>query len=144
MMQEEFNTLLEKHHLKKTGPRLSVLSVLRSRDMATSQPELEEILGKEIDRVTLYRVLSTFEEKGIIHKVLDLKGTANYAICSAKCNEHEHHDEHVHFNCTDCNHIYCLDGHVHLPEISVPKGFKSTSVNLSVYGVCSKCNKKAE
>ena len=137
-MNDEFNQLLEKHQLKKTAPRISVLSVLKSREMATSQPELETIIGKQVDRVTLYRILSTFEEKGIIHKVLGLDGTANYAFCSAFCTEHEHHDEHLHFNCTVCKHIFCLPDS-HIPVVDLPKGFKVASINLSASGVCDKC-----
>ena len=98
----QLEDLLEKHHLKKTSSRLRVLSMLASKQVATSQPDLESVMN-DIDRVTLYRILSAFEEKGIIHKVFDLNGTANYALCSADCDEHDHHDEHLHFNCIVCN-----------------------------------------
>ncbi len=74
--KNNFEVLLEKHHLKKTGPRLKVLSMLSAKNVATSQPDLEGVMN-DIDRVTLYRILSAFEEKGIIHKVFDLNGTAN-------------------------------------------------------------------
>jgi Fur family ferric uptake transcriptional regulator len=142
-IENNFDLLLEKNDLKKTKPRLSVLKVLSSRETATSQPDLEEILGKEVDRVTLYRVLKTFEEKGIIHKILDLNGTANYATCDESCSEHEHDDKHVHFNCTACLNVYCLD-ELHVPKLSMPKGFSTANVTLIVYGICEKCNKKAE
>jgi Fur family transcriptional regulator, ferric uptake regulator len=85
----QFEDLLEKRHLKKTGPRLRVLSMLASKNVATSQPDLESVMD-DVDRVTLYRILSTFEEKGIIHKVFDLQGTANYALCTSDCEEHHH------------------------------------------------------
>ena len=134
----EFNELLERHKLKKTGPRLSVLEILKSKDSAVSQPDLEKILGKQVDRVTLYRTLSTFEDKGIIHKVLDFNGTANYAFCSGGCKEHEHHDEHVHFNCTVCQSIYCLDK-VIIPPINLPAGFEASSLHFTIYGVCDNC-----
>jgi Fur family ferric uptake transcriptional regulator len=137
-----FEQLLERNDLKKTKPRISVLKVLASRKTATSQPDLEEILGKEIDRVTLYRVLKTFEEKGIIHKILDLNGTANYAACDESCTEHEHDDKHVHFNCTSCLNVYCLD-ELHVPSLSMPKGFTAANVALIVYGICDKCNQNA-
>lgn len=142
-MQNGFSELLEKHDLKKTKPRLSVLEILSSRGSATSQPDLEEILGKDVDRVTLYRVLKAFEEKGIIHKIIDLNGTANYAVCSSSCTAHAHKDEHVHFNCTSCLHVYCMDS-LAIPPISVPEGFKANSLNLIVYGICDACNKKMQ
>lgn len=137
--KKEFIELLENNQLKKTSTRFTVLNILKSRESAISQPELEAMLGKKVDRVTLYRTLSTFEEKGIIHKVLNINGTANYAFCSSSCNEHEHHDEHVHFNCTKCLSIFCLD-HTIISPITLPEGYILKSLNLIVYGLCKKCN----
>lgn len=136
-----FQELLEKHHLKKTQQRLSVLSILANREAATSQPDLESVLGRYIDRVTLYRILKTFEEKGIIHKVLDSNGTANYALCSSGCSEEQHRDEHVHFNCTVCDNVYCLDD-IHIPPIQIPAGFQTDVIHLIVSGICDRCAKK--
>ncbi len=133
------NQLLQKHSLKVTGPRLSVLSILTSREVGTSQPDLENILKQEVDRVTLYRALKTFTEKGIIHKVFDANGTATYALCSIRCNENQHHDEHLHFNCTICNQVYCLDD-IHFPEIKLPAGFKSDVITLTASGICNQCS----
>ena len=141
-MERKFDHLLEKHNLKKTGPRNSVLEILSGREVATSQPDLEEIVGKEIDRVTLYRILKTFEEKGIIHKIIDLNGTANYAICDSDCTAHKHQDEHLHFNCTVCHNLYCLND-VHIPSIQFPQGFNVSAVSLMASGVCDKCSETA-
>ncbi len=134
-----YEALLEMHHLKKTAPRLKVLSMLSNKDVATSQPDLESVMD-DIDRVTLYRILNTFEEKGIIHKVFDLNGTANYAMCSSNCGENHHHDEHLHFNCTVCKNVYCLDD-LELPALKLPNGFKSEGFTLYANGLCPKCSK---
>ncbi|HEY9195572.1 MAG TPA: transcriptional repressor [Mucilaginibacter sp.] len=136
-----FEDLLDKHHLKKTAPRLRVLSMMSSRNTATSQPDLESVMN-DIDRVTLYRILNAFEEKGIIHKVFDLNGTANYALCTSNCDEGHHHDEHLHFNCTECKNVYCLDD-LHLPGITLPPGFEPRGFTLYANGLCPKCSKKA-
>ncbi|WP_183574017.1 Fur family transcriptional regulator [Mucilaginibacter sp. X5P1] len=135
-----FEHLLDHHHLKKTGPRLRVLSMMSSKNTATSQPDLENLMH-DVDRVTLYRILNVFEEKGIIHKVFDLNGTANYAICSSNCEEHHHQDEHLHFNCTVCNNVYCLND-LNLPAINLPAGFKAENFTLYASGLCPKCSKK--
>lgn len=139
---KNFEELLEKHHLKKTAPRLKVLSMLYSKKVATSQPDLETVMD-DIDRVTLYRILNAFEEKGIIHKVFDLNGTANYAVCSSNCEENHHHDEHLHFNCTVCKNVYCLDD-LDLPPIKLPAGFKPAGFTLYANGLCPKCCKVQE
>lgn len=137
-----FEQLLDQHHLKKTGPRLRVLSMLSAKNVATSQPDLERVLD-DIDRVTLYRILNTFEEKGIIHKVFDLNGTSNFAMCSSDCGENHHHDEHLHFNCITCKNVYCLDD-LDLPPIELPNGFKPDGFTLYATGLCPKCSKAEE
>ncbi len=135
---ERFEKLLVRNGLKRTGPRLQVLDILTGRDAATSQPYLEQVMGKDADRVTLYRVLKAFEEKGIIHKILDSNGTANYAICSEHCNHQAHHDEHVHFNCNKCLKVYCLD-EVSIPSLKLPAGFEASQLNLVATGICANC-----
>src|SRR6478735_1337950 len=124
-----FESLLKKHQLKRTEPRLRVLDMLSKKKVATSQPDLESVIG-DVDRVTLYRILSAFEEKGIIHKVFDLNGTANYALCANDCDEHDHHDEHLHFNCTNCKNVYCLD-EMDMPPIVLPAGFQLEGLSFS-------------
>lgn len=138
-MDKDFAGLLHKSGLRSTGPRLGVLQIIADRDAAISQPSLEKMMGDKVDRVTLYRILKTFEEKGILHKVMDLNGTANYAICSSDCSEHQHHDEHFHFNCTKCRNVYCLND-LHLPAVKLPDGFKAESVNLVITGICNCCS----
>jgi Fur family ferric uptake transcriptional regulator len=138
-MKQDFTEILQKNKLKITGPRKNVLAIISSRKVATSQPVLEKMVGKEVDRVTLYRILKTFEEKGILHKVIDLHGTANYALCSSSCSAHEHHDEHFHFNCTNCNMLYCMND-FKMPPIQMPHGFKAETINLLISGTCENCN----
>lgn len=138
---DEFVDLLRKNKLKVTNPRLQVLEIMSGKETATSQPELEKQVGSDIDRVTLYRVLNTFEEKGIIHKILDLQGTATYAFCSSSCNESRHHDEHVHFSCERCNKVYCLPEQLH-PHISSPEGFLIKQIMVNAVGVCRYCREE--
>lgn len=130
--------ILKEHDLKHTRQRVRVLEEIALDTVAISQPDLEKKLGKEIDRVTLYRILNTYEEKGILHRIMDMNGTANYAICNSSCSEDHHHDEHVHFNCTRCHKIYCLE--IEVPRIKMPKGFIAKTVSSTAYGICEKCN----
>lgn len=137
---KRFEDLLHTHKLRITQPRLRVLELISQKATATSQPDLEKVLGEDIDRVTLYRVLGTFEQKGILHKILDLNGTAAYALCSPDCPEHQHQESHVHFTCSECNGIYCLHEIV-LPAIVLPEGFSMESVAVNAVGVCERCTK---
>lgn len=135
---EDFTRLLRSNNLKVTQPRLRVLDTISTKTAAISQPELEKLLGADIDRVTLYRILASFEEKGILHKIFDLNGTATYAICSTKCSEHHHHDQHVHFICSVCNSVYCLN-EISVPKINLPPRFSLHSIAINAVGLCENC-----
>lgn len=141
ILHKEFGSILKSNSLKVTQPRLCVLQIISEKNTAISQPELEKILGGEIDRVTLYRILSSFEDKGILHKVFDLNGTATYAICSTKCSAHHHHDQHVHFICSVCNSVFCLD-EISVPKVNLPPNFSLHSIAINAVGICDSCQNK--
>lgn len=136
-MEKEPAPLLSNHKLRNTPVRTGVLKALETTGHAMSQPEIEETFGHNVDRITVYRVLKIFEEKGIIHKVYDVNGIAKFALCSS-CKEHEHHDEHLHFNCTVCKQLFCLNEFT-MPKLNIPAGFQVNQLNISAQGVCKNC-----
>jgi Fur family ferric uptake transcriptional regulator len=131
--------ILSQHSLRRTVPRQAVLEVFVNERMALSQPEIEQLLSEQCDRVTIYRTLTTFLENGLIHKVLDDKGAAKYALCSHDCADtKEHQHDHVHFKCEKCGQTRCLD-HVHIPDFNLPAGFRVRETNVLLQGVCESC-----
>ncbi len=131
-------SLLDDHGLKKTLPRTEILNVFLKNTKAISHNHIEKKLGKDFDRVTIYRTLNSFEEKGLIHKVMTPSGEACYALCSTHCPEHNHQDNHVHFSCANCESVYCLTD-VAIPTLKVPSGFQFKSFSLMVEGLCRNC-----
>jgi Fur family ferric uptake transcriptional regulator len=104
-----------------------------------SHAELEAAVDEGYDRVTLYRTLKTFQEKGLIHKVLDDHGATKYAPCS-DCTVEEHHHEHIHFKCNKCGNTVCLED-VNIPKTDLPAGYIVEERNILISGICNKCNK---
>lgn len=133
-----YKDILKKANLKVTPVRKQVIEKLESTDFALAPHEIEQAFD-HIDRVTLYRTLKSFEQKGIIHKVKDGTGIDKFAMCEHECNEDHHHDEHIHFNCDECGNTYCVD-EIRVPSISMPSGFKVTATDIVVKGVCNQCN----
>lgn len=129
--------ILKKHKLRITQFRLDVIDIFMRSGHALSSADVEQNL-KDADRITLYRTLKSFEDKGIIHKAIDGTQTQKFAICEAQCDEHHHHDEHVHFHCMKCQNTFCLD-HVFVPKVSLPEGFTMKQTDMIVSGVCEKC-----
>lgn len=138
--EQQLKDVLVKHSLKNTPARLDVLTVFNSYVYALSHSDIENAIGEGTDRVTLYRTLKSFEDKGIIHKVMDGSSVEKYALCAAECNDHAHNDEHIHFSCTACGNTFCFD-HVELPKINIPDGYKTTGIQILAQGICKDCQK---
>ncbi len=137
----EILSSLRSSNLRQTEAREAVLSIFKDGSFALAHADIENILSDKFDRVTIYRTLKTFVDKGLIHKVLDDVGGMKYAICKAECNtaEHHHNHDHVHFKCSVCGQTTCLES-VIIPAMTLPTGYKKTEMNLLVQGVCSMCN----
>ncbi|TAH20300.1 MAG: transcriptional repressor [Cytophagales bacterium] len=133
-------SLLNTHQVRKTKIRLEVLDFFLSKNYALSHAEIEEAIDKSYDRVTIYRTLKSFEEQGLIHKVLDDSGTSKYALCASNCMSHKHNDAHVHFNCEACGHTFCLED-IPIPAISLPTNYQLIGYSFLVQGVCKDCKK---
>lgn len=139
MTEEKLTDLLRQAGLKRTPIRVAVLKHLAEINHAVSQAALESAFENRENRVTIYRVLRDLEEKGLIHRIFDVAGTAKFALCNhSACTTHKHHDEHLHFNCTICNHVFCIES-IGIPLIKMPEGFEIESLNLTATGVCKNC-----
>ena len=117
--------------------RLLVLEYLLVQQAAVSLQQLEADFPRA-DRITLYRTLKTFEEKGLLHAITDGSGTTKYARCAEACSAGEHHDLHLHFYCTRCSETYCLPK-THWPQVKLPANFLLSELNLTAKGTCDRC-----
>jgi Fur family ferric uptake transcriptional regulator len=131
-------TLLRDFNLRSTPNREEILDLFIEKNYALSHSDIEKEIDASLDRVTVYRTLKTFLDKGLIHKVLDDEGSLKYALCKEACTVAEHHHDHVHFKCIKCGQTSCLN--VEVPVIKLPKGYQANEVNLLIQGVCERCN----
>lgn len=139
MNQQEIIDILHQADLRITRSRKLVLDLLANTgDQAMSSSDIEQHLSG-IDRITLYRILKTFEESGLIHSVADGSGKTKYAMCSHDCGAGDHHDNHVHFHCRICDATTCLDT-VQLPMIDLPGEYTLEEMRFVVAGICKECN----
>lgn len=135
---DRLNQLLKRHGLRLTPTRRAVLQVIAASPFALSGHEVEQQLCPDTDRITLYRTLKSFEESGLVHRVRDLTDIIRYAACSIECSAQAHFDNHVHFKCTACEHIYCLN-QVAIPAVALPDKFEAQSRDYLLAGVCREC-----
>lgn len=134
------HALLKEFRLRSTHSRLDIVNLFIGQPHALSYTDIERQFAPLYDRVTVYRTLKTFLDKGMIHKVLDDTGALKYALCSGACSAHGHQHNHVHFKCSRCGQTNCLET-VEIPPVSLPQGYLPTELNLLVQGVCQTCSR---
>lgn len=130
--------ILRNFQLRSTNSRSAILELFVQHKHALSYSDIEREVAESFDRVTVYRTLKTFLDKGLVHKVLDDGGSLKYALCTDNCSNDAHHHDHVHFKCTRCGQTNCIDD-VEVPPVKLPAGYKATEINLLIQGVCKQC-----
>ena len=130
--------VLRKRNLSITESRKKILSLFLRNNDALAHGDIEAKAGEKFDRVTIYRTLQTFVEKGIVHTIPTADNSVRYALCK-DCIEGHHHDDHVHFVCSVCNSTICLDDIVS-PQIKLPEGYIAQNVQVVINGICKNCN----
>lgn len=138
-MIDSINDILKKNQLSVTDSRRKILEMFQHTNGALAHADIEKQSGTLFDRVTIYRTLQTFVEKGIIHTIPTIDNSVKYALCKDACHAGHHHDNHVHFMCDECGTTYCLNN-ISIPQVELPDGFKSTQTDVVVSGVCKNCN----
>lgn len=130
--------ILKKNNLSVTESRKKILDLFLKSNGALAHADIEKQTGEMFDRVTVYRTLQTFTDKGIIHLIPTTDNSIKYALCKDSCEEGHHHDNHVHFICSNCHKTICLDD-VTVPSVKLPKGFTPENAAMVVNGICGDC-----
>lgn len=130
--------ILRKNQLSVTEGRKKILELFLSSEGALAHADIERRTGENFDRVTVYRTLHTFVERGIIHQIPTTDNSVLYALCKDNCGEGHHHDNHVHFICETCGRTTCLE-EVTVPAVKLPRGFNPRHAEMVVSGICVDC-----
>ena len=136
LTEEHCVSLLERHHVKPTANRIVVVKALAAASRPLLLSELEAKIGT-IDKSGIFRTLTVFKENHLVHLVEDGCQGVRYELC------HSHHadeddDMHVHFHCEQCHRTFCLDN-TPIPTIDLPEGYRMSSANYVVKGICPEC-----
>lgn len=137
-IEQQITGLLKRNDLSVTGSRRKILQLFLEKAGALAHGDIEKKAGEKFDRVTVYRTLQVFVEKGIIHTIPTADNSVRYALCKENCSAGHHHDHHIHFRCQHCQNTFCLDDVV-TPDIKLPKGYSARQVEVVVEGICKEC-----
>jgi Fur family ferric uptake transcriptional regulator len=125
--------------LKATLPRLKILDVFQkgSQRHMTAEDVFRVLLEErsDIGLATVYRVLTQFEQAGILSRSHFESGKAVYEL-----NEGTHHD---HLVCLDCGRVeefYDAEIEKRQTAVAQAKGFAIAEHALSMYAHCTKAD----
>jgi Fur family transcriptional regulator, ferric uptake regulator len=139
IMARDTKDILKKNRLSVTASREKILNLFLDQAGALAHGDIEKRAGEKFDRVTIYRTLQAFVEKGIIHTIPTADNSILYALCKDDCEEGHHYDHHIHFVCKQCHNAYCLDNVV-TPDIKLPAGYSASQIEVVVEGICRQCS----
>lgn len=127
--------------LKATLPRLKILDVFQKSTQRhlTAEDVFRVLLEDRTDigLATVYRVLTQFEQAGILSRSHFESGKAVYEI-----NEGHHHD---HLICTSCGRVeefYDAEIEKRQQIVAKAKGWILQDHAMSLYGLCADCAAK--
>jgi Fur family ferric uptake transcriptional regulator len=124
--------------LKATLPRLKILEIFQTTHQRhmTAEDVFRVLLNEhsDIGLATVYRVLTQFEQAGILERSHFESGKAVYEL-----NEGSHHD---HLICTSCGKVeefYDAEIERRQQMIAKDKGWILQDHAMSLYGLCGDC-----
>lgn len=133
------NKLLAAHGIKPTANRIIIVKALAKQDCPISMKDLEYAI-LSLDKSSIFRVLTLFKERHLVHAIEDGEGGLKYELCLSR-NVEEDEDEHVHFYCEKCHRTICMHD-IQVPVVDVPDGFELHSSNFLIKGICPECRDK--
>ncbi|MCQ2959815.1 MAG: transcriptional repressor [Bacteroidales bacterium] len=140
MMDSKVNleVVLEEAGIRVTAVRLLIFRTINEKmSGAFSLADVENEMPS-LDRSTIFRTLSLFAEKHVLHLIDDGSGMQKYCVC--QCSDKHHHHGHIHVTCTVCHETFCLN-QVEIPNVPVPKGWTVEESEYIIKGICPKCSK---
>jgi Fur family ferric uptake transcriptional regulator len=125
--------------LKGTQARVALLEFLTEKHGPFSPEDLHNILKeKNMDLVTIYRTLASFEKIGLVRRCDFGDGVSRYEFESEKNHHH-------HVVCRNCKKVENLDkcSAKGIQKLVEDMGYTSVSHNMEFFGICSDCRREA-
>lgn len=123
--------------LKATYPRLRILDLFQhSETRHLTAEDVYRLLiadGMDIGLATVYRVLTQFEQAGLLKRSNFESGKAVFEL-----NEGQHHDHLICLQCGRVEEFYDPEIEKRQQKIAKDRGFVLQDHALSLYGICNK------
>lgn len=127
--------------LQKTAQRLVVLDILTRAEEPLTAGDIFLRLTEEqkVNRVTVYRILASYTDRGIIREFESKRGIHYYEKVAPGTLPHPH------FNCRSCGTMICMTAALDCgPWKQLLNRPDYVIENISMSGLCGLCRKRNE
>ncbi len=140
MSQKEAIEIFRQRGISVTSTRTYILDLLLNKRVLITPQEITKLSKGSIHRITAYRILHFFCEKGLFYKIVDKNNRAYYTLDASLVEKltKKHCKDHIHFKCIRCSQLTCLP--VPVTSFTLPDGFVTTDNNFLLIGYCPACN----
>ncbi len=133
--------ILQDAHIKVTPQRIAILRLLKENSGHLGVKPLYNLVSQQypnISLATIYKTLELFRSKGVLRAVAVASGEAN--CCSSP-------DFNSRLVCSTCKSTFDIpvpeiDLKEYLEDVSSRSGYRLTSQQLVLYGLCPKCSRQ--
>jgi Fur family peroxide stress response transcriptional regulator len=132
----QFNAACRRHGLSQTTQRRAVLAALAQRTDHPTADQLYEELHRKfkgLSRTTVYRVLETLVDIGLIRRITSLEAKARFDADTGR---------HHHLICLECGSVNDVhDPSLNLIELPANQagGFRFVDYSITFTGICPNC-----
>ena len=139
--------ILKENDFRITKQRQMVIKLLDKSKEALSAYEIKEKLdasGKNVDTVSIYRIIECLEENGLVHRVLSsskvMKCQLNHEDSCNKLQEHHCHHLLICQKCSSIQEVHCSGVGSIIKNLETDSKFKIRKHSLEFYGICNNCS----
>lgn len=148
----DMESLFTQQGLRPTKARLTILQIISQSEAAMSHAQvLDQLAGqKEIDRVTVYRVLDWLTEHGLVHRISGENRAWKFQFNRPPLDEdletsgirYSTAHQHAHLHCVECGRVTCIhELEPHFPSALLEK-YNVSAIDVNLKGVCLACSQK--
>lgn len=130
---------LREHHVHLTQNRITVFKLLSESTRALSVSLIMKQSETSLDRISVYRALRYFLQKGIVEVVPNNMGVAKYILASSNREVVKSRDTKcAYFICSCCQHTELIAEPINIKPASLTK-HQVSKYSLILEGLCSSC-----
>jgi len=133
-------TWLRRHKLRATPARVSIIRLLDASSIPLTLADIhEKMQDEDCDFATVFRFITTLEQKGLVDKLSWVDGSTRHEF-----NSRDGHNHHHYLICRSCQKIEPIEECVverFEDRVAKERGYSAVSHSLQLSGVCPACQK---